>query len=84
MKWQRGLMVDQDKMHLTGVVTDVNRDVILVKVKNGESYVTVQGYPAGNLRKNSIMILMGDTVDIEISPYDLTRGRITYRHKLVK
>lgn len=77
-------MVDQDKMHLTGVVMDVNRDVILVRVKNGENYVTIQGYPAGNLRKNSIMILAGDTVDIEVSPYDLTRGRITYRHKQVR
>lgn len=74
-------MANQDKLHLTGTVTDVNRDVILVRVKHGENFVTIQGYPAGNLRKNSIMILAGDTVDIELSPYDLSRGRITYRHK---
>jgi translation initiation factor IF-1 len=33
------------------------------------------------MRRNRIRILMGDRVDIELSPYDLTKGRITYRHK---
>jgi len=33
------------------------------------------------MRRNLIRILMGDRVDVELSPYDLTKGRITYRHK---
>jgi translation initiation factor IF-1 len=33
------------------------------------------------MRRNRIRILMGDRVDLELSPYDLTKGRITYRHK---
>jgi translation initiation factor IF-1 len=36
---------------------------------------------AGKLRRNRIKIMTGDRVSIELSPYDLTRGRITYRHK---
>ncbi len=77
-------MAEQDKLHLTGLVTNVNRDIILVDVKHGDTFIQVKGYPAGNLRKNSIMIIAGDTVDIELSPYDLSRGRITYRHKPVR
>ncbi|MCA9402851.1 MAG: translation initiation factor IF-1 [Candidatus Omnitrophica bacterium] len=38
-------------------------------------------YPAGKLRKFYIKILPGDSVTVAISPYDLTKGRITYRHK---
>ena len=36
---------------------------------------------AGRLRQNNIRILLGDKVDVELSPYDITRGRITYRNK---
>lgn len=38
-------------------------------------------YLGGRLRQNNIKILMGDEVEVEISPYDLSRGRITYRNK---
>ena len=39
------------------------------------------GIISGKIRKHNINILQGDKVDIEISPYDLTKGRITYRYK---
>jgi translation initiation factor IF-1 len=42
---------------------------------------TVLATMAGRLRRNRIKIMNGDRVSIELSPYDLTRGRITYRHK---
>jgi translation initiation factor IF-1 len=42
---------------------------------------TVLGHLAGRLRRNRIRVLSGDRVTIELSPYDLTKGRITYRHK---
>ena len=41
----------------------------------------VLAYPSGRLRKYYIRILLGDRVRLELSPYDLTRGRITYRFK---
>ncbi len=46
-----------------------------------ESGQTVLAYCAGKIRKNYIRIMPGDTVTIELSPYDLTRGRIVYRDK---
>ena len=41
----------------------------------------VFGTISGKIRKFNINILLGDTVDVEISPYDLSKGRITFRHK---
>lgn len=46
-----------------------------------ESGLEILGHLAGKLRMNKITIIIGDLVDIEISPYDVTKGRITYRHK---
>ena len=42
---------------------------------------TVLATMAGRLRRNRIKVMNGDRVSLELSPYDLTRGRITYRHK---
>ena len=41
----------------------------------------ILGHLSGKMRMNFIRIMAGDTVSIEVSPYDLTKGRITYRHK---
>jgi len=49
-----------------------------VALDNGHS---VLGHISGKIRKNFIRILPGDRVTLELSPYDLTRGRITYRFK---
>lgn len=49
-----------------------------VQLKNGHS---VLAHISGKMRMNFIRILPGDTVKLEMSPYDLTRGRITYRYK---
>ncbi len=49
-----------------------------VELDNGH---TVLAYLSGKMRKYYIRILLGDRVRLEISPYDLTRGRITYRYK---
>ncbi len=50
-----------------------------VQVANSDHVVLAQ--ISGKMRKNRIRILVGDRVSIEMSPYDLMRGRITYRHK---
>jgi len=49
-----------------------------VELTNG---ITIKCHISGKIRKNMINILPGDTVDVEMSPYDLTKGRIVYRHK---
>lgn len=73
-------MDNSDKVKLTGVVTNVNNSIIFVEVQHGDRSFNITAYPGGKLRKNSIMITMGDTVDVEVSPYDLSKGRIVYRH----
>jgi len=49
-----------------------------VELDNGHE---VLAYPSGKMRKYYIRILLGDRVRVELSPYDLTRGRIVYRYK---
>ena len=46
-----------------------------------DSQHKITAYLGGRLRQNNIKVLMGDQVEIEMSPYDLTKGRITYRNK---
>lgn len=52
----------------------------MVRVKNMPSSPLVKCSIGGKLRKHAIQIVAGDEVSIEISPYDLARGRIVYRH----
>jgi translation initiation factor IF-1 len=49
-----------------------------VELENGHN---VLGHLAGKMRKHYIRVLPGDRVIVELSPYDLTRGRITFRHR---
>ena len=53
----------------------------IVELDNGHE---VLAYPCGKMRKYYIRLLLGDRVKVEISPYDLTRARITYRYKRVR
>ena len=49
-----------------------------IELENGLSII---GHISGKMRKNYIRLVPGDSVDVEMTPYDLTKGRITYRHK---
>ena len=49
-----------------------------VELENGLSIIS---HISGKMRKNYIRLVPGDSVDVEMTPYDLTKGRITYRHK---
>lgn len=49
-----------------------------VQLENGHKIIATL---AGRLRQNNIRILLGDKVDVEMSPYDLSRGRVVYRNK---
>ncbi len=68
-----------DKLEVEGKVVDVLKGGdYLVELENG---YTVEAYVSGKMRVNMIRILPGDTVTIELSPYDLTRGRITWNKR---
>lgn len=72
-------MAKQESIQTEGVVTDVLPDRnYRVKLDNG---YTVLAYATGKMAKFRIRVLVGDRVTVEMSPYDLTRGRITFRHK---
>lgn len=72
-------MAKQEAIQVEGVVTDVLPDrKFRVKLENDH---TVLAYAAGRMSKFRIRVLVGDRVTVELSPYDLDRGRITYRHK---
>lgn len=72
-------MAKQEAIQMEGKVTDVLPDQnFRVLLENGH---TVLAYAAGKMSKFKIRVLVGDLVTLELSPYDLSRGRITYRHK---
>jgi translation initiation factor IF-1 len=70
----------EELVELAGVVIDKQPNAFF-KVQINESEHIVLATISGRMRRNRIRILMGDRVNVELSPYDLTRGRITYRHK---
>lgn len=65
-------------IRLEGVVVDVLPNATF-KVQIDK--ICAMCHLSGKMRKNNIRVLMGDRVDVEISGYDLTKGRIAYRHK---
>jgi len=66
-------------IQMEGVVDEVMPDTrFKVALENGH---TVIAYVAGKMRRHRIRILAGDKVSLELTPYDLARGRITFRHK---
>ena len=72
-------MAKEDKIEFEGkVVESLPNTEFIVELPNGHR---VLAHVSGKIRMHYIRILPGDRVTIELSPYDLTRGRITYRHK---
>ena len=73
-------MAKEDMIPAEGVVIDKQPNAFFkVRIDGSEHVVLAQ--ISGKMRKNRIRILAGDRVSIEMSPYDLMRGRITYRYK---
>ena len=71
-------MAKEELIAMNGAVTEVLPDSrYRVTLDNGHTLVA---YSGGKLKKNHIRILAGDNVSLELSPYDLTKGRITFRH----
>ncbi|MDO4702000.1 translation initiation factor IF-1 [Erysipelotrichaceae bacterium OH741_COT-311] len=72
-------MGKQDVIEIDGVIEDTLPNAqFKVKLSNGHE---ILAHVSGKIRMHYIRILPGDRVTVEISPYDLTRGRITFRHK---
>lgn len=72
-------MSKKDTIEVEGVVIDAMPNAIFkVKLDNGYEII---GHLSGKLRMNNIRVLPGDKVTMELSPYDLTKGRITWRNK---
>jgi translation initiation factor IF-1 len=72
-------MAKQGPITVDGIITDTLPNAMFrVKLDNGHEILAVI---SGKMRMNYIKILVGDRVTIEMSPYDLSKGRITYRYK---
>lgn len=71
-------MAKEDLLEMAGLVTEILPDSrFRVTLENGHQLIA---YSAGKMRRHSIRILAGDRVSLELSPYDLSKARITYRH----
>ena len=73
-------MSKNDVFEMEGTVVEVLPNTVF-KVKLTATGQIITAHVSGKIRMHTIRILPGDKVTVEISPYDLTRGRITYRHK---
>ena len=72
-------MAKQASIQLDGtVIESLGNAMLRVELENGHQIIA---HISGKMRMHYIKILPGDKVSIEMSPYDLTKGRITYRHK---
>jgi translation initiation factor IF-1 len=72
-------MAKEDLIEFTGVVAELLPNAMF-RVKLDNDHV-ILAHTSGKMRKNRIRVLAGDRVTVEMTPYDLTKGRITYRFK---
>jgi translation initiation factor IF-1 len=79
LKLSRGRMAKEELLEMRGIIRELLPNAMFrVELENGHE---VLGHTAGKMRKNRIRVLVGDEVLCELTPYDLTKGRITYRFK---
>jgi len=72
-------MTKEEVLEFSGIVTELLPNAMFrVKLDNEHEIIA---YTAGRMRKNRIRVLAGDKVTVEMTPYDLSKGRITYRYK---
>ncbi len=72
-------MAKEENIEMQGVVVDtLPNTVFKVELENGH---VINAHISGKMRKNYIRILTGDKVKVELTPYDLSKGRITFREK---
>ena len=79
LQWNRDWMPKEDLIEFAGTVTELLPNAMFrVKLDNNHE---VLAHTSGKMRKNRIRVLAGDRVNVEMTPYDLTKGRITFRFK---
>ena len=72
-------MPKDEMIEINGAVTELLPNAMFrVKLENGHE---ILAHTSGKMRKNRIRVLVGDQVTVEMTPYDLTKGRITFRFK---
>lgn len=72
-------MAKEEALEFNGTVTELLPNAMFrVKLENGHE---ILAHTAGKMRKHRIRVLVGDEVTVEMTPYDLTKGRITFRFK---
>lgn len=72
-------MPKEDQIEIEGTITETLPNTMFrVELENGH---VITAHISGKMRKNYIRILRGDRVTVEMTPYDLSKGRITYRHR---
>ena len=72
-------MAKEDLIEMEGIVAEVLPDArFRVNLENGHEVIA---YASGRMKKNRIRVLAGDRVSLEMTPYDLTKARINFRHK---
>ena len=72
-------MAKEELIRVTGTINEVLPNAMFrVELDNSHRIIATLG---GKLRQHNIQILLGDSVDVEMSPYDLNRGRVVYRNK---
>ncbi len=72
-------MAKEDLIEFEGIVLELLPNATFrVELENGHEVIA---HSSGRMRKNRIRVLAGDRVTVEMTPYDLTKGRITFRHK---
>ena len=72
-------MTKEDLIEFVGTIVELLPNAMFrVELENGH---TILGHTSGKMRKNRIRVLVGDKVNVEMTPYDLTKGRITFRQK---
>lgn len=78
--WERGdIIPKEDMIPVDGTVVECMGNTTF-KVKIGDGH-EVLAHLSGKMRKHYIRVLAGDKVTVELSPYDLTKGRVTFRHR---
>ena len=74
-------MAKEDTIRFAGVVDEVLPNAMFRIILDNEQKTKVTATLGGKLRQHNIRILLGDRVEVEMSPYDLTKGRVVYRTK---
>lgn len=73
-------MGKEETIVVSGIVTEVLPNTMF-RIQLDETQNIITGYLSGKLRQNKIKVIMGDSVEVEISTYDLSKGRVVFRNK---